>query len=313
MFFKRKKRINFTNNLIIEKLKKVVMNDARRKMMKIIFILILIIGNNLFCKAQENIFKMEKEFSWDKYEIKVSDNFRMAEIDKISNQLISRLKTYKDFEEYKYNFHFFDYDQDQELEIIFVGSGLSEGEISLFFKKENDRYVLKYQYFGRIVGIWNDFPTDAYNFTLRQVPSGMGDVNTYEIYKLVMENNSLKLLLSSKYAYYSNTNIPEEYMNPKYFEVVQDSYNLRLNPFIDDTIGESEYEINGNVVARYGKGAIGCAIAEKTDETGRIWWFVIMYNKAYPDFDLLYNVNNNNDYKYYSVGWMSSRYLKAIK
>ena len=76
------------------------------------------------------------------------------------------------------------------------------------------------------------------------------------------------------------------------------------------SMGSTQTNINGNIVQTYTTRSKGYAISQRTDSTGRIWWFVIMLN----NLNLKDNstVGDNNTIHHYSSGWMSSKYLKAL-
>lgn len=106
--------------------------------------------------------------------------------------------------------------------------------------------------------------------------------------------------------------LPDKRMPTKRFVVRNDKYKLREQPVIDDKHDEQESDfegmpIYGNALAEFGKGSKGEAIAEKPDETGRVWWFVIMDGDAKVEYDRFYG-----DQKASKAGWMSSRFLEVL-
>ena len=126
-------------------------------------------------------------------------------------------------------------------------------------------------------------------------------------------NEKISLQASSKYCAILSTIFPSEYdIEPILFEVKNEMYYLRLAPVIDNEKMNYEINIKGNVIAEYGLGAKGYALAEKKDDTGRIWWFVIMLNNNLP-IKSMFSEGSNNENKFYSIGWMSSRYLEEVK
>ena len=68
----------------------------------------------------------------------------------------------------------------------------------------------------------------------------------------------------------------------------------------------------GNIIAEYPKNSEGIALAEEIDQTGKKWWFVLMYNNITPLNTVLYH-GNNNESPYFSYGWMSHNFLEIIK
>ena len=104
---------------------------------------------------------------------------------------------------------------------------------------------------------------------------------------------------------------PKSYFSdPIEFAVDNDGYKLRLAPLIDDTTEYQWLEITGNTFATLKQGTIGTALASRTDETGRTWWYVSI------DFDE--NVQNcmlqtPDSFPTKVIGWISSRYVTKIE
>lgn len=72
-----------------------------------------------------------------------------------------------------------------------------------------------------------------------------------------------------------------------------------------------EWDERGNVMAEYGRGARGTALAERTDSTGRVWWFVRM-DGATPPRDAHISAPEDHAGRVLPtdrLGWMSSRFL----
>lgn len=75
---------------------------------------------------------------------------------------------------------------------------------------------------------------------------------------------------------------------------------------------ENSYKKNGNQIAQLSKGTRGRALAESTDSTGRIWWFI----EIDPNEGLSNSAFGPGDYlltdKPKIVGWISSRFVKRL-
>jgi len=95
------------------------------------------------------------------------------------------------------------------------------------------------------------------------------------------------------------------------FKVSSEKYNLRLSPEIDSTTDYFGRDFYGNEIAEYPKGSLGYALAEKKDSSGRIWWFVLMTNNIIP-IRSFYPRWEGAPIKYFSIGWMSSKYLERL-
>lgn len=99
---------------------------------------------------------------------------------------------------------------------------------------------------------------------------------------------------------------------PLEFRTITTHYNLRFEPKLDDS---TNYEIEpglfmGNSIGKIIQNSTGFALAEKTDETGRVWWFVALnsYNSLK---NTLYYTNKNQPNSYY-LGWISSRFVEKL-
>lgn len=98
---------------------------------------------------------------------------------------------------------------------------------------------------------------------------------------------------------------------PRAFTVANDRYLLRESPAIDPPTEEgadwNRWEGHGNALAEYGRGARGIALAERTDATGRVWWFVWMDGRT-PPRDAQFQEHEDGP-RLDRLGWMSSRFL----
>ena len=109
--------------------------------------------------------------------------------------------------------------------------------------------------------------------------------------------------------------MPARFMDrPRPFTVSNDRYLLRESPGIDPATADGEdwyrWEGHGNALAEYGRGARGIALAEQTDATGRVWWFVRM-DGGTPPLSAQFTAAPNDPLPTDRLGWMSSRFLQA--
>lgn len=117
-----------------------------------------------------------------------------------------------------------------------------------------------------------------------------------------------KLEIDKDKAYfYSYTELPVHTEFIKRFVVLNEQYNLRLNP-----------EITDNIIAVFTKNDEGTALASKKDSTGRVWWFVKMDNnidKPKENFSYIKSefLNSETAAQNQWFGWISSRYVNVIK
>lgn len=100
---------------------------------------------------------------------------------------------------------------------------------------------------------------------------------------------------------------PKEYFSdPIQFTVNNDGYKLRLEPAINDTTEYHWLDITGNTFATLKAGTSGTALAEKTDENGRVWWYVAINFDSNIQNCIL---RNPDDFPTKVIGWLSSRYV----
>ncbi|HEY0020294.1 MAG TPA: hypothetical protein VGC13_28615 [Longimicrobium sp.] len=133
-------------------------------------------------------------------------------------------------------------------------------------------------------------------------PVQRGDTVRYEPHHWVMGRQELQ--------------IPPRFLaEPRRFTVGNDGYLLRASPRVQDANaaeGEEWYawEGRGNALAEYARGARGTALAEQTDSTGRVWWFVRM-DPATPPRDAQSQPPEHDGHPVPAerLGWMSSRFL----
>ena len=93
-------------------------------------------------------------------------------------------------------------------------------------------------------------------------------------------------------------------MNYRYkIEVLNSPYYLRATPEIINDEFHYHYE-KGNIIAEFSKGDTGYALDQRTDNTGRVWYFVIMNP---PQGNGFHNYDIDRHEKW--LGWMSSRFL----
>jgi len=115
-------------------------------------------------------------------------------------------------------------------------------------------------------------------------------------------------------ANFNQCHFPKSYFDkPINFEVNNNSYKIRNEPLINDTItmylGGEAYK--GNTIGLLSKGTKGRAIASEKDSTGRTWWLVEIDPQAKIGKSLFYE---DEGIKRVSgkMGWISSRFVKVL-
>lgn len=89
------------------------------------------------------------------------------------------------------------------------------------------------------------------------------------------------------------------------FEVTQPKYRLRNSPEINDH----------NIICELSNGDQGMALASKTDETGRVWWFVLVDNNIQKSTDDYFYIDSSSPegLNKKMLGWISSRFAKKVE
>lgn len=280
--------------------------------MKHMFFYLTLIYISTLAYSQASLF--DKSIDWKKYEESYSAEYKRGEIKKIKDDLLEYLEGSGSLENNLINFHFIDYNFDGVLDIIYSGDAGTEIKRTLIFELGEDGYYSKtFDKFGHLISLYStNIGLPPYSLILKEEACCGGTSIVYENYQPVNLNGKLELQASTKFSSIVSTYFPAYFFDqPVLFEVKIELYCLRLNPTVDNETSNEELHINGNIIAEYTTGSKGYAIAEKQDETGRVWWFVLMINNNKPQKSI-FDVGSNNENKYYSLGWMSSRYLEKL-
>lgn len=260
-------------------------------------------------------FSLSTEFSWEKVEKKkpwIIKKFIAAYPQEFwcyrQNESFTPLP-----EDLMKDLHVVDINNDQKFDIIYDGYTCGEQtEISIFlndggtFKKIFTDYqeILKLEFTNGILSAINiKDPGCCEEFTV-----------TNRFYTVTYSAGNFEFILKNSYRYVENTKLPDLYWpNSKTVKILNNNYNLRASPLVD---AATEYEIygeptKGNMVGRIPKDALAIAMADSTDETGRVWFFVAVL----PEFPLkdtyLYDLEGAE--KSYKCGWISSRFLEVVE
>ncbi len=275
-------------------------------MKKFLHVFLIISSSHLL--AQNSLFK--GNLNWADWEIPLSTELRKIRLDELIKtpkipSFISRQYTAGANHE---SFHFIDANSDSEMDVLYNGPvGNSDGIV--VFIKSGSTYVLSNTLGGEIIELERSRLSGFLQFKILQNPCCPAEEQYRLVAQLSIRPNDVKLLTSVEYSYKQSTEVPITFFSPKPFVTTRTHYNLRAQPKIDRETNVWTEHIDGNVVAIYPQGSIGKAIAEKTDEKGRLWWFVVMENNIQPTKSLLVYKKPTN----MSVGWMSQRFLKEIK
>lgn len=237
----------------------------------------------------------------------------------------SGMGDYDPYGENPRHFHFADFSGDGVDDVIYSGPwfvrgengfGALEGTQLKLFQVMGGRAVPVMQHHGTLQRIFRGGAGQPASFRAvrhgccadpqwsldyyRPVPAG--DTVRYEAHRRVLAREGIEM--------------PTAFLaTPRPFAVNNDRYLLRATPGIDTPAkdGEDEYpwEGHGNALAEYGKGARGIALAERTDATGRVWWFVRMDGRT-PPADAQFSEEIGEGVRMDRLGWMSSRFVTGV-
>lgn len=259
-------------------------------------------------KAQTQEEFLKQAFDWQKVVLEIDQETKDKVIQRVLQEpSFGRIKNLA-FDSIVDNFHFLDLNGDKELDVVYNGGYGAENEIIYLLTAWNKEFIVSNPLFGLIT----DFQVLEKSINLKIYDYGCCAefVDVYSKYKVLFDYEKIEFKNLYAYSKISVTQKPEDFIEEIRFEVQNDGYKLRAQPeIINEYDGlPEEAIIDGNTLAIYPKGSIGTAISEKMDQSGRLWWFVIMDNN-YKPINSLFNNGNNPISGYKFVGWMSSGFL----
>jgi len=209
--------------------------------------------------------------------------------------------------------HVVDFNCDGISDLIYNGFVGAESNRVIFMKGNSDgTYSDVIGLWGRLIEISDFDGFSPLSFTIYNYACCAGVINHIERYTPIWKQSDFGYELQGKYSMYYSVDLPKvRFEKAIGFKTENEKYFLRLNPFINDTI-LLDHDEEGNKFAEYPKDSEGIAIAEQIDETGRVWWFVMMKNNIKPNWSLYVNGDNNESKAYY-LGWISSRFVKRLE
>ena len=270
-----------------------------------IYIILLVFNQSLlFC--QENVMKSffsHSEFQWTEWEHIVLDSTKTKIIQKLKQNL-----SVDEFSSTNYmidditNYHLIDANSDGILDILYSGSAGSERNSIILFVSEKGVYQKKIETFGYVVNITQDVNYLPLTFRIINNPCCENSEYIFEEYNYRMDNNTIAYKASFYIKFLKRTKFPilSNLKNNTAFKTENDEYYLRTAPSLES-----------NIVSIYPEGSEGRLIYSQYDEIdGRTWWFVLMKNNLKPIKTELNEDENVSSF--YSLGWMSNRFLEKI-
>jgi hypothetical protein len=224
------------------------------------------------------------------------------------------------------DFHFVDFTGDGVDDVVYQGPWFrhdADGFASLegtrlgLYQVIGGRAVQVMDHHGVLQRVWIGAPGEPLSF--RSVhygccgdpywsieyfaPAPRGDTVRYVAYRTVLGRAEME--------------IPDVFLPAaRRFRVLNDGYLLRDAPRVVDASGEDDWPGwpgRGNSLAEYPRDARGVALAERRDETGRVWWFVRMDGATPPREAELPEgpVHGEHRPPLDRLGWMSSRFVEV--
>jgi hypothetical protein len=264
----------------------------------------------------------EVPYNWKSIEKKVP----RPDVDRFINAFPKEFAAYRYSQEYPSRnldslanaLHFIDVNADGKTDVIFDGQGPGEGRlIEVYIRNEKGYKKLLSEYQGIAKIDWEGARIKRlyiYNW---------GCCADYTQTNKIFEINynqsapAVKQIYQSICILMTNQPAPDSlFQQPIRFEVLNDKYNIRGEPKIDDTAiyiwhAETNKKIidPGNTIGKLPLGSTGTAFGKSTDATGRVWWYVEMDLPYKPEKDVFYVGNN---FPTRVIGWVSSRFVKVL-
>jgi len=205
-----------------------------------------------------------------------------------------------------------DINNDNLSDIIYSGPSAGEGNIVTFFIQHESNYKIIFTLMQGIIKIkWRN--NLIYKIYAHDWGCCADQTLTNTIYQVKYSDKTPKITkIWESVELEEFTAKPKSYWDmPRRFEITNEIYRLRGQPFIDNETNNYNLDIKGNTIGILKNGYKGTAYASTVDETGRIWWYVTI-DSNYEVEDSYVNYEYR-DYKPYLIGWISSRFIKEIK
>jgi predicted nuclease of restriction endonuclease-like (RecB) superfamily len=277
--------------------------------MKALLIIFLSVFTNAF---GQDFSVLQKDFSWEKIE-KKNDLLIEKFISELPNdyELYSEndTATYYTISQLKNLLHIIDFNNDGKDDVIFDGNLGGESNSIVIYENNGTHFI---QVFDVSQEIWSlHFKNNKLKEIVIHDRGCCAEiVCRIKKYYIVYEKEEIIFLLTESQQYIRPIVFPSTYWSEiKKITILNDNYSLRFEPIIDDT--SETYKLNeiekGNCIGKIPKGSRAIALSEKTDNEGRVWYFVALLPEVELIETLYYDMNS--DPRSYKYGWVSSRFV----
>lgn len=251
-----------------------------------------------------------ENFQWTKIEIETSKTERAEFIKSVSKGTFFETYSYQrdKFPDYV---HVVDFNNDGKRDFIYNGVYPAEGLLIEFYINTNDGHKSIFTSSGHFCKI--DFKDKIIRRLYIAQPGCCADPTTILItYDVKYENGKFDFIKTFQATMLTHTKLPDKFFDsPIAFETLNEKYYIRSEPEIKDEPFDEFLEKDGNQIGELTKGTKGLALAEKTDSTGRVWWFVEIFPEYRIQKSVFYGDNYFDPNQYGRiVGWISSRFVR---
>lgn len=285
-------------------------------MKKILFLLLFVpfvsFGQNF--QAVFDRYNPKYSFEWSGYEVPddYANKLKFIEFVKSNGLLSSERKGLEiSDKQLRFQIHAVDLNDDELADIIYQGPHMGEGSLVHIFLQTTSGFQKVFTTKQGIVTV--DWQGELLDKLYVKDWGCCADPNlTNSVYQVSYSNSNPEFnLIWESVELRSFVTKPKSSFSPKRFEITNEKYKLRANPWIDDSTSNEFLGITGNTIGLLKQGFKGTAYAASEDETGRIWWYVLI-DTEYELEDTYINYENH-DFKPHILGWISSRYVNEIK
>jgi hypothetical protein len=283
--------------------------------MKILLLYLILLSFSKFTYSQQNLFfPLKNEFQWKEIE-KKDDNL----LEKFKKEQAEVFSYYFEENEDTSNLrildtclHVIDFNYDGLNDIVFDGPNGSEANFIYFFLNKGNSFELLFE------GLQGIFKMEMNNHKISKIYiQDWGCCCEYiirnYIYEFNYETSIPKIELINSFQYLKDTELPISYLEqPIEFKVLQNKYNIRTSTNLNDTttLFDCGEIVTGNVLGKISSESIGYALSEKTDATGRIWWYVALKPETTIFNSRFYDPEE--EAKSFKLGWISSRFVEKL-